>query len=155
MALLGDRFEGWVSTDFFMNEVAEPGVVVVYDLTATGVGASLDDANAKVKLPDNANGSGEKPAGILVGEVVNLDLTKFHLNVYKRQGQIGGKVGVLTDGEVTTNMIASGVVPSPGTDVYFTTDGLLHNTTTNSTKVGRWVSGKNSEGYAKVRISIV
>lgn len=154
MALKPDRFEDFVITDYFMNEVAEAGVVVVFDLTTSGVGASLDDANAKVKLPDVANGSGERPAGVLVGDVVNKDLTQTHLNQYKREQQVGGKVGVAREATILTNMITSGQTPSPGLPAYFTTDGLFNTTSTNSTRIGTFLSAKDTDGYAKVRVNL-
>lgn len=156
MALHVDRLENFVVTDFFMNEVAEAGSVVVFDTTTTGVGSSLDDSNAVVKLPDNANGSGELPAGILVGDVVNKDLTQTHLNQHKRESQVGGKVGLVRGGSdyITTNMIHTGATPSQGATAYFDANGLLHTTSTNSTKIGTFLSGKDSDGYAKVHVQL-
>lgn len=153
MALKPDRFEEFVDTNFFMNEVAEQGVLVVYDTSSTGVGAMLDDVNAAVKLPDVENGSGEYPAGILVGDVVNKDLTQTHLNQHKRESQIGGKVGLLREMEVTTNMISG--TPGPGLPAYFTVGGLLTTVATNSTRVGTWKGGKDADGYAKLLVNIV
>lgn len=157
MALKPDRFESFVNTEFFMNETGEAGSVVVFDTSApSGVGASLDDVNGVVKLPDNQDGSGEAPAGILVGDVVNKDLTQTHLNQHKRESQIGGKVGIIRDGSIVTNRIASGVSPKAGDPAYFTTEGVFKTTDPDSvgTRVGTFLSGKDSDGYAKVDVDL-
>jgi hypothetical protein len=155
MALKPDRYEDWVITDFYMNEVAEAGVLVVFDTGTSGLGANLDDVNAKVKLPDNAAGSGELPAGILMGNVVNLDLTRTHLNPYNRDAQVGSKVGVVRFGSsVTTNKLASGVNPTVGQAAYFTTNGELTVTALNSTRIGTWFSSKDADGYAKLQVHL-
>ena len=154
MALRPDREPAYIDTTFFMNETGEAGLVVVYDTSASGVGTALDDANAKVKLPDNGNGSGEVPAGILVGDVVNKDLTRTHLNAHKRESQVGGKVGVRRDGHITTNMIETGVTPTVGDSAYFTLNGRINTTSTNSTKIGTFLTAKDSDGYAKIDINI-
>ena len=153
MALLPTRREDYTTTDYFMTEVAEAGAVVCFGATS-GVGSSLDDVNAVVRLPNNANGSGESPVGVLLGDVVNKDLTQTHLNQYKREIQVGGKVGLMRRGEVVTNMIHTGTTPVVGAAVYFTTDGLLASTSTNSTRIGTWLSAKDPNGYAKISVNI-
>lgn len=163
MALLADRNELIdVDISHFMNETAEPGVLVVYDTSSSGVGAAMDDSGAVVKLPDVVSGSGEGPAGILLDNVVNIDQTRQHLNQHKREVQIGGKVTVLRKGTVVTNMIESGYHPVPGAAAFFTTNGLLNGTSvvTDSnpdvaaTQIGRWGGSKNSDGYAKLHVNI-
>ena len=156
MALKGDRnYSDGTRIDFFMNETAERGIVVVADDSAgSGSGAAMDQATAVVKKPDVANGSGERPYGLLLNDVVNLDLTRQHLNVYKDEVQVGGKVTVLRHGVVVTNMIESGVTPQPLTAAYFTTDGELNSTSTNSTRIGTWLSTKDADGYAKLEVNM-
>jgi len=154
MALKPDRIEKHTDISFFMNEVAERGVIVVHDVTTSGLGASMDDADNIVKLPDVANGSGEKPAGLLLNDVVNYDLTRQHINWHQNEVQIGGKVTLLRQGQVVTNKLASGVLPAPGDKAYFTTDGNFHTTSTNSTQVGRFLSSVDADGYCKVEINI-
>ncbi len=155
MALKPDRYEDFVHTEYFMNETGEAGSVVIFDVSGTtGVGAALDDSNSKVILPNVANGSGESPAGVLMGDVVNKDLTQTHLNQHKRESQVGGKVGILRQGTITTNRLASGLVPVPGEAAYFTQEGVLTVTSTNSTRIGTFLSGKDSDGYAKVQVNL-
>jgi len=89
---------------FFMNETGEKGEVLVFN--TGGSGASMDDANAVVKTP--ATLSGSIPAGILMNDVVNLDLTRQHLNQHKDEVQLGGKVTLMRHGVVVTNVIHTG-----------------------------------------------
>ena len=67
MALRPDRNEHLTDLSFFMNETAERGIVVIHD--TGGSGAAMDDSTALVKI-----GSGT-PAGLLLNDVVNFDLT--------------------------------------------------------------------------------
>lgn len=156
MALKPDRYEEYVFTDFFMNETAEAGSVVVFVTTTTGVGAALDDVNAKVKKSSVANASGELIAGILAGPVVDKDLSQTHLNPYNRETQLGGKVGFIRNGSfVVSNMIAVGVSPKAGDPAFATASGLYTTTSTNaSTRIGTFSSGKDADGYAKLIVNI-
>lgn len=154
MALKPDRIESHTDISFFMNEVAERGVVVVHYTGTSGLGPAMDDADAVVQLPNNTGGSGENPAGLLLCDVVNLDLTRQHLNQHQNEVQIGSKVTLLKQGQVTTNMLETGVLPYPGQKAYFTVDGKFHTTSTNSTQVGRFLSSKDADGYVKIEINI-
>lgn len=159
MALLPHRDEAGngasTNIDYFMNGTGEAGSVVKFVTSTSGTGAAMDDPNACVALPTVANGSGEAPAGILLCDVVNKDLSQTHLNYYKREVNIGGKVSILRRGVVTTNRIEPGVLPTPGQAAYFTTNGLLNVTSTNSTRVGTFLSGRNADGYAKLSVNLL
>lgn len=151
MALKPDRIESHTDVSYFMNVVGERGGVVVHG--TSGAGVSMDDANALVAYPTGSV-SGTKPAGVLLNDVVNLDLTRQHLNWHKDEVQVGGKVTLLRQGQVTTNMVATGVTPAAGVDAYYNGQGLLTTVSTDSTKVGRFLSSKDSDGYVKVDINI-
>ena len=150
MALKPDRIEAYTDISFFMNEVAERGGVVVH--TTSGSGVSMDDASAVVEYA--ADQSGTAPAGLLLNDVVNIDLTRQHINWHKDEVQVGSKVTLLRQGQVTTDMVASGVAPSAGDAAYYGANGLLTTTSTNSVKVGRFLSSKDADGYVKVDINI-
>jgi hypothetical protein len=150
MALKPDRIEAYTDISFFMNEVAERGGVVVH--LTSGSGVSMDDASAVVEYA--ADQSGTVPAGLLLNDVVNIDLTRQHINWHKDEVQVGSKVTVLRQGQVTTDMVASGVAPSAGDDAYYSANGLLTTNATNSVKVGRFLSAKDADGYVKVDINI-
>jgi len=150
MALKPDRIEAYTDISFFMNETGERGGVVVH--VGGGSGVSMDDANAVVEYA--ANQSGTLPAGLLLNDVVDLDLTRQHINWHRDEVQVGSKVTLLRQGQVTTDMVASGVTPSAGESVYYGVNGLLTTSSTNSVKVGRFLSALDADGYVKVDINI-
>jgi len=87
--------------------------------------------------------------------VVNLDLTKQHINFAKDEVQKGNKVLLLRRGWVVTNMISG--TPVFGEQAYMGTDGNLVTSSQFSagTVVGRFLSTKDADGYCKVDINIV
>lgn len=150
MALRPDRLvNDGASVEYFMNEVAEPGIIVTHSTSASGAG--LDDPNAVVKIP---TGTGDgNPAGMLINKVVNKDLTQQHLNEHNGEQQIGGKVTVVTRGWLVTNMIKTGETPAAGEAAYFDADGEL-SATSGSPQIGVWKGAKDADGYAKVAITV-
>jgi hypothetical protein len=152
MALKPDRIELLTDISFFMNTTAERGGVVSAVTTASGVGVSMDDANAVVSYA--AAASGAKPVGVLLNDVVDIDLTRQHINWYRDEIQKGGKVTVLRNGQVTTNMLVAGTTPSAGADAYVGASGLIGTSSTNAVKIGQFLSAKDSDGYAKVSVNL-
>jgi hypothetical protein len=151
MALKSDRVEAYTDISFFCNDAsAERGVVVVHSTGGSGV--AMDDSLAVVTV--SASQSGTKPVGLLLNDVVSLDLTRQHINWHKDEVQTGSKVTLLRQGQVTTNMVVSGVSPTIGEDAYYGANGKLTNVSTNSVKVGRFLSVKDADGYIKVDINI-
>ena len=80
MALKADRIETQTDVSFFMDETATRGRICT--ISSGGSGVAMDDANAKVTAR-NAAASGSKPVGVLLNDVVNLDLTRQHINFIK------------------------------------------------------------------------
>jgi hypothetical protein len=152
MALKPDRIEHKTDISFFMNTVAERGGVVSVVTSTTGVGVSMDDANAVVEYAPAVSGS--RPLGLLLNDVVNYDLTRQHINWHKDEMQVGGKVTLLRQGQVTTNMLVAGITPSAGVDAYVGVSGLIGTSSTNSVKIGQFLSGKDTDGYAKVSVNL-
>jgi len=152
MALRPDRTELQTDLSFFMNETAERGLVVI--ISTVGSGAAMDDSSAVVAIPGAAD-LGKHPAGLLLNDVVNLDLTRQHINFAKDEVQQGGKVLLLRRGFVVTNQISGSI--TLGEQAYFHVNGQLTSATaySGSTVVGRWLSTKDADGYAKVDINIV
>lgn len=151
MALKPDRkiVQGGTDIHFYMNEVAERGIIVTHE--SSGSGGAMDDDAASVQVP---TGTGDGvPAGLLMNDVVNLDLTRQHLNQHKDETQLGGKVTILTHGWVVTNKIKSGQSPLAGDDAYYAASGEL-TVTGGSYKVGKFLSKKDEDGYAKVEINL-
>jgi hypothetical protein len=152
MALKSDRIELLTDISFFMNTTAERGGVVSAVTATTGVGVSMDDANAVVAYA--AAVSGSRPIGVLLNDVVDLDLTRQHINWHKDEVQVGGKVTLLRNGQVTTNQLVSGITPAAGTPAYVGTSGLIGTSSTNAVQIGTFLSGKDADGYAKVSVNI-
>jgi hypothetical protein len=176
MALKGFRNIGPAADDisFFMNQTAERGIAVV--LSTAGSGAAMDDGSAIVTKPTASFGSGEYPLGILLNDVVSGDLTKTHLNQYKFEVQVGGKVEVLRRGTILTNMIEG--TPAGGQAAFISsvgTDGKISGVALGATSplaivgaasgqpfsvpyckpVGTFLSSKDSDGYAKVDVNLI
>jgi hypothetical protein len=161
MALKPDRIELLTDVSFFMNTTATRGGIVC--LSTAGSGVAMDDALAVVSYA--AVASGQMPVGVLLNDVVNLDLTRQHINWHKDEVQIGGKVSILRAGVVTTNLIAG--TPVAGKPAYLGTDGKMTSVvptglsspsgvTGNMTaRVGQFLSTLDADGYAKVSINIV
>lgn len=139
--------------EFFMDEVAERGGFVV--LSTVGSGEALDQGEALVTYATAP--SGKLPVGCLMQDMVNKDLSQTHINYYKSEVQKGGKVNIMTQGTVVTNMIYPGVTPTVNKGAYLTTSGLLTSTDTNTNAspiVGVWLSSKDADGYAKVSFNL-
>jgi hypothetical protein len=148
MALKPDRIEHLTDISFFMNTTAERGGVVSF--VTGGVGVSMDDADAVVAYA--AAASGNVPAGVLLNDVVNLDLTRQHINWHKDEVQVGGKVTLLRVGQVTTDLVDGS--PSAGDSAYVGPSGTVSTTSTNAVKIGTFLSGKDADGFAKVSVNI-
>ena len=159
MALKADRHELDTDISFFYNEgTAERGGVVVLD--TVGSGAALDQAGAKVKYAVATNAL--FPVGILLNDVVNLDLTRQHINWHKDEVQKGGKVTVLKKGWVVTNSVDSSTGITAGQTAY-ASSGTAGNLTASKPgatdeqdrlAVGRFLSKADEDGYVKVEINL-
>jgi hypothetical protein len=151
MALKSDRIEAYTDISYFCNDVtAERGGIMVH--VTGGSGVAMDDALAVVTYAESPEDT--LPAGLLLNDVVSLDLTRQHINWHRDEVQTGSKVTLLRQGQVTTNMVVSGVSPAVGEDAYYGADGKLTNDDTDSVKVGRFMSVKDTDGYIKVDINI-
>ena len=142
MALRPDRNELQTDLSFFMNETAERGLIVIHE--GQGSGAAMGAADLA-----------KHPAGLLLNDVVDLDLTRQHINFAKDEMQKGGKVLLLRRGFVVTDQISGSI--TLGELAYFHVNGQLTSATaySGSTSVGRWLSKKDADGFAKVDINIV
>ena len=157
MALKADRNELDVDISYFYNEgTAERGGIVILDAAAAS-GAAMDQAGAKVKYAVAA--ADVRPVGVLLNDVVNLDLTRQHINWHKDEVQKGGKVSVLKKGYVVTNLIGS-TAPTVGALAYLD-DGnagyfaMKADVADGSyAQVGRFMSIKDEDGYCKVEINL-
>ena len=118
MALKADRNELDVDISFFYDEgTATRGGIVILD--TVGSGAAMDQSQAKVKY-DTVTGA-SIPVGVLLNDVVNIDLTRQHINWHKDEVQKGNKVAILKNGTIVTNMIDTsthGSSPTAGQVAY-------------------------------------
>jgi hypothetical protein len=151
MALKPDRIEAYTDISFFMNDVGQRGGIVVHKGSG-GVGVSMDDADAVVEYASDP--SGTAPAGLLLNDVVDYDLTRQHINWHKDEVQRGSKVTILRQGQVSTNLVVDGNTPIAGDRAYYGANGYLSTTSTNSVQVGRFLGGLDADGYVKVDINI-
>ena len=156
MALKADRNELDVDISYFYNAgTAERGGIV--SIASAGSGAAMDQANAQVAVKQGA--AGVIPVGVLLNDVVDIDLTRQHINWHKDEVQKGGKVTLLTQGNVVTNMIYPGDTPTAGGLAYVAHSGYIAAANKDSTLgqasvVGRFISTKDEDGYVKVAVNL-
>jgi hypothetical protein len=112
----------------------------------------MDDSAAVVSYA--ATASGKVPMGVLLNDVVDIDLTRQHINYHKDEVSVGSKVALLRAGQVTTNSIDG--TPSAGDKAYVGVSGLITDTAAaGAYQVGTFLSSKDADNYAKVSINIV
>ena len=157
MALKTDRSTLQTDISFFMNEAATRGGVAF--ISTGGSGASMDNGSALVTYA--AAPSGKVPVGLLLNDMVNIDLTRQHLNQHKDEVQKGGKVTLLQKGFVVTNSL-EGTDPNAGDVAYLAHSGNLASSNIGGDDsisgaklvVGRFLSDVDEDGYAKVYIDL-
>ena len=154
MALKSDRSTLQTDISFFMNETGEKGQIVVF--STAGSGAAMDQAQALVTVA--AADATNIPVGVLLNDVVNLDLTRQHINFHKDEVQQGGKVSLLKKGYIVTDRITG--TPAAGA-IAFLDDADTGNFTTEDevadtkySQVGRFMSIKDEDGYCKVEVNL-
>jgi hypothetical protein len=158
MALKSDRYEFQTDVSFFMNEVAERGGIVTLATGSTPSGAAMDSSLNVVTYV--ANPSGKVAMGVLLNDMVNIDLTRQHINWHKDEIQKGGKVTVLRKGYVLTNRISTSGTPVAGDAAYVAESGLISTSgkalslDSGAVRIGRFLSAKDGDGYAKVEINL-
>lgn len=151
MAILAHRKHVDSRIDFFMNETAERGGVV--SVSTEGSGEANDQSSQVCTYA--ASPSGKSPLGLLMNDVVNLDLTRQHLNWYKDEVQINSKVTIWEKGEVVTNMIQPGITITAGDRAWLHASGYVSNTGfLGGPVVGKFISKKDENGYAKVAVNL-
>jgi hypothetical protein len=157
MALKADRYEKATDISHFYSAgaVTRGGVVVLDNVNASG--AAMDQAANKVKY--KAATTTDIVRGILLNDVVSKDQTQTHLDIYKNEVPLNGKVTIMTEGYVVTNKITG--TPAPGDPAYAdgTTAGNLINTADDAVasgnlRVGRFDTNKDADGYAKVSVNL-
>jgi hypothetical protein len=158
MALKPDRnYNDGVQIDCFTSATGERGTFAVFTSSSTG-DPIMDDVGQIVAIPTGQDAGPTKPAGLLLEDIVNYDLTRQRLN--ENEVQVGGKVPILQRGTVWTNMINTGTTAAAGSPMYydnygkFTTDSTGNTGTTEVNQVGYFLSATGSDGYAQVLINL-
>ena len=156
MALKTDRSTLQTDISFFMNETATRGGIAC--VSTAGSGSAMDQGAALVTL---TAASGKAPIGILLNDVVNLDLTRQHINQHKDEVQKGGKVTILRKGYVVTNSLSCATAAVAGDPAYSQLDGTIANsgcvsddTGRGSGPIGSFLSSVDEDGYAKVEVNL-
>ena len=155
MALKTDRIHIDSQIDYFMNETAERGGIAA--ISTVGSGSAMDQAQQLATY--KAVASGVKPLGVLMCDVVDIDLIRQHENWHKEEVVKGGKVTIWSKCTVVTDRIYG--TPTAGSLAYVGPSGLIapaayqtDHTGAAATPVGRFVSTKDEEGFAKVQVNL-
>lgn len=149
MALKGDRHEFDTDISYFMNEAATRGYLV--SVSTQGSGSAMDSASSLVTVA--ANGSGAAVLGVLLNDMVDIDQTRQHVNWNKDEVVKGSKVTILTKGFVVTDAISG--TPTAGQTAYLANSGKFTATpATGYATVGRFLSTKDADGFAKISVNL-
>lgn len=138
---------------FYSNAVATKGGIVT--IATVGSGQAMDLAGAVATYA--AAQSGKVPLGVLLEDVVNEDLTDKSQNYAKTTVQLGGKLTYAYQGIVVTNMIAPNITPALNDIGYLAGSGYITNVNSgvaNTPKVGKFLSTKDEDGYAKFKVEL-
>jgi hypothetical protein len=155
MALKPDRVHLDSYIDYFMNETAERGKLVC--VSTAGSGAAMDQASQLATV--KANPSGEACLGVLMNDMVDIDLTRQHENWHKDEVVKGGKVTIWSKGTVVTDQIYPGQTPTAGQKAYVAHSGYFSTSSIDDgasydNEVGRFLSTKDEDGYCKVAVNL-
>ena len=152
MALKGDRDIIYSDIRYFVNTTGERGIVLT---TPTGAvsGLTMEDVNNAAVVPGTGSQSGKVPLGILLNDVVNVDLTRYHLNYQKDEVNVGNKVRIGRKGWVVTNMVTG--TPNAYDPAYLAPLGYVTPVSgTGIAQVGRFLTAKDANGFATLAFDI-
>lgn len=152
MALKGDR--NIISDDvrYFVNTTGERGIILT---TPTGAvsGLTMENTVNAAVVPGTGSQSGKIPLGVLLNDVVSLDLTRYHLNYHKDEVNVGNKVRIGRKGWVVTNMVTG--TPAAFDPAYLGALGYATPTSgTGIALVGRFLTAKDADGFATLAFDI-
>lgn len=154
MALKGERTNLYSEIRYFCNDVTERGVFLAHSGSG-GSGVSYDQTLDLVYLPGTGSTSGLKVAGLLLNDIVDVDLSKYRLNCYKDEVKKGGKVHLLVKGRVFTNALKAGDTPGAGQAAYLAPTGFV--TTTSGTgvqQVGLFRDRKDASNFVLLDVDV-
>jgi hypothetical protein len=141
-------------TTLTCSSVTHGGVTLVR--LSGGSGVVLGEGAGAAGLVTNP--SGYRVAGLLLNDVVDIDLSRYRLSFHRDEVNIGNRVTLLTKGRVTTNNVTG--TPSRGATAYLGANGVLTPTLSATggevatPKVGEFVGGRDEDGYATVDVDL-
>lgn len=143
MALKGKRIQKETHIGKMCSNVAERGYLLIQD---TGDFVKVGTAIA----------SGQLVAGMLLEDVVTLDLTNQPSNQYKFEVPVSGMITLAREGEYLTDAIPTGVTIAPFEDAYYAADGKITNVADGvlDKKVGQWLTAKDADGFALLSLEL-
>lgn len=155
MAIRADREIVSTESRYFLNEVAEKGVVVSVSTAGSGVGMD----NTRNVATVAASSSGSKPLGVLLTTFVNVDQSRFPINWHKDEANLGDKASILTKGWVVTNKITGSA--TAGDKAVLSSSGYVavkaapstYNETANPV-IGRFRTASDENGYATLLVDL-
>ena len=154
--LKADRFVFESEIHYACDVVATNGMGLV--LNTAGSGVALGDSRGHVTLA--ANPSGNTFMGVLMNDVVNIDLTRYHLNFNQDQTVVGAPCNMLKKGRVTVNNLDNGITPVDGSTAYLSLNGNFTNVPSATgglvatPKAGQFRSKVDANGYATIEFNL-
>jgi hypothetical protein len=154
------QLDGKVEVTYFITSTGQQGQLVFASTGSAPVGMGLDDANSRVEVI--ASVSGRVAVGLLLDDVVNIDLSKYPLNTAKNEVQVGSKASIATEGEFVTNCLGAGAAPATGvvypTTAYAGPNGFFFHQAgfagSGYPVVGKFLTGRDSDGFAKLSVGL-
>jgi hypothetical protein len=157
MALKPDRQVNAYELAFYLDEVATQGTVLVAETASSG--ADMDSVENMATVA--ANPSGTVPLGILLDDFVDIDQTRYRVNINKPEFALGNKASIARKGWVVTDKIHPDLGATFGSTAVLGPSGLIGDapagwirTHENYPYIGRFESGEDENGYAKVFIDL-
>ena len=155
MTLKPDRQEDAVELRYFLNEVADAGLIVCKSTSGSGVAMDATANLATVK----ATTSGALPIGLLLNEFVSVDQTRQYPNWHKDQADLGDKAAILTKGWVVTDKIVGTAIA--GRNAVLVSSGFVTNSVVGNGNdeninhtVGRFRTGSDEDGFATLYVDL-
>lgn len=156
MALKGPRVVLETDITFTCPTATLRGVVLCNKTGGSGV--VLGDSAGVADLM--ASASGNTPVGLLMNDIVNVDLTRYHINFQKDEVPVNYRVTLLRKGRVTTDALVSGQSPTYGQTAYLSANGQVTPTVSSTggvaatPKVGTFLGAKDENGFVTVDFNI-
>ena len=104
------------------------------------------------QLATTSSGTTQLVLGVILNDGVDIDQTRQHINWHKDEVQKGGKCTIMTKGTVVTDQCTDTV--TAGMVAYLNDDGTGGPQVGASPAVGRFLSTRDADGYAKVAINL-